>query len=99
MVQKLRRLCHGPVCIERNNFEPRALIQVRRLAAELCPGGRNVRKVGVLMLVLGLTTTLLNLAIFVGHFSTPATASAGTNVSKFLDDEDFRARLTKIVRK
>jgi len=40
----------------------------------------------VLILVLGLTTTLLNLAIFVGHFSTPATARTGTNVSKLLDD-------------
>lgn len=53
----------------------------------------------VLILVLGLTTTLLNLAIFVGHFSTPATARAATNVSKLLDDEDFTDRLTKIVRK
>ena len=53
----------------------------------------------VLILVLGLTTTLLNLAIFVGHFSTPATAGARTNVSKLLDDEDFTDRLTKIVRK
>jgi hypothetical protein len=53
----------------------------------------------VLILVLGLTITLLNLAIFVGHFSTPATARAGTNVSKLLDDEDFTDRLTKIVRK
>ena len=53
----------------------------------------------VLVPVLGLTLTLLNLAILVGQISTPASARAGANVSKLLDDEDFTDGLTKIVRK
>jgi hypothetical protein len=53
----------------------------------------------VLVLLLGLTTTLLNLAIFAGQISSPATARGGANTSKLLDDEDFTDRLTKMVRK
>jgi len=53
----------------------------------------------VLVLVLGLTTTLVNLAILVGHIATPASARAGINASRLLDDDDFTAGLTKIVRK
>jgi hypothetical protein len=53
----------------------------------------------VLVLLLGLTTTLLNLAIFVGQISSPASARAGADASKLLDDEDFTDRLTKMVRK
>lgn len=53
----------------------------------------------ILVLVLALTTTLLNVAVFVGQMSTPATARAGTSSSKLLDDEDFTDGLTKIIRK
>ena len=53
----------------------------------------------VLALVLGLTTTLANLAILVGHIATPASARAGTNASRLLDDDDFTDGLTKIIRK
>jgi len=56
-------------------------------------------KSAILILVLGLATTLLNLAILVGQISTPATARAGTSASKFLDDDDFTDGLTKIIRK
>jgi hypothetical protein len=51
------------------------------------------------VLVLGLTTTLVNLAILAGHISTPATARAGINASQLLDDDDFTDGLTKIIRK
>jgi hypothetical protein len=57
------------------------------------------RKSAILILVLGLATTLLNLAILVGQISTPATARAGTSASKLLDDDDFTDGLTKIIRK
>jgi hypothetical protein len=53
----------------------------------------------ILVLALALTTTLLNVAIFVGQISTPATARAATNGSKLLDDDDFTDGLTKIIRK
>jgi hypothetical protein len=51
-------------------------------------------------LAVSVTTTLLNAVIFVGQLSTPASArTTGTQVSKFLDDDDFVAGVTKIVRK
>jgi hypothetical protein len=53
----------------------------------------------VLVVVLSLATTLVNLAIFVGHIATPANARAGINASRFLDDDDFTEGLTKIIRK
>jgi hypothetical protein len=52
-----------------------------------------------LILIVGLTTTLLNLMILIGQLSTPATARAGTSASKLLEDEDFQDGLTKIIRK
>jgi hypothetical protein len=55
---------------------------------------------GILALVLALTTTLLNAAVFVGQLSTPAIARSGeTNGSKLLSDDDFVDGLTKLVRK
>lgn len=56
-------------------------------------------KSAILISVLGLATTLLNLAILVGQISTPATARAGTSASKLPDDDDFTDGLTKIIRK
>ena len=56
-------------------------------------------KWAVLVLVLGLATTLLNLAILAGQISTPATARAATAAGKLLDDDDFTNGLTKIIRK
>jgi hypothetical protein len=53
----------------------------------------------ILLLVLGLATTLLNLAILVGQISTPAAARAETSANKLLDDDDFTDGLTKIIRK
>ena len=53
----------------------------------------------VLVLMVGLTTTFLNLAILMGQLSTPATARAGTSASQLLDDDDFTNGLTKIIRK
>jgi len=42
----------------------------------------------------------MNAAIFVGQFSTSANArSAATTASKLLDDDDFTAGLTKLIRK
>jgi hypothetical protein len=55
-------------------------------------------KWAVLVLFLGLTTTLLNLAILTAQFSTPATAR-GSSANKLLEDEDFTDGLTKIIRK
>jgi hypothetical protein len=52
-----------------------------------------------LILIVSLTTTILNLIILLGHLSTPATARAATSVSKLLDDEDFLDGLAKIIRK
>jgi|GraSoi2013_115cm_1033766.scaffolds.fasta_scaffold105579_1 hypothetical protein len=45
-------------------------------------------------------TTLINAAVFVGQFSTSANArAAGMVASKLLDDDDFTAGLTKLIRK
>ena len=52
-----------------------------------------------LILIVGITTTLLNLMMLMGRFSTPAAARAATGASKLLDDEDFQDGLTKIIRK
>jgi tRNA C32,U32 (ribose-2'-O)-methylase TrmJ len=52
-----------------------------------------------LILVVSLTTTLLNLVILMGQLSTPVAARAATGASKLLDDEDFQDGLTKIIRK
>ena len=56
-------------------------------------------KWAVLALGIGLTMTLLNLAILAGQISTSATARGATNVSKLFDDDDFTAGLTRIIRK
>jgi hypothetical protein len=54
----------------------------------------------VVALVVIMITTLTNAAIFVGQFSTSANArAAGTVASKLLDDDDFAASLTKLIRK
>jgi hypothetical protein len=54
----------------------------------------------VFAVVLAVTTTLINTAIFVGQFSSPASARvSGANSSKLLEDEDFVDSLTKLVRK
>ena len=50
-------------------------------------------------LAVSVTTTLLNAVIFVGQLSTANARAAGTQVSKLLDDDDFVAGVTKIVRK
>ena len=50
-----------------------------------------------LIVILGLATTLLNLAILAGQLTTPASARAGAG--GLLDDEAFSDRLTKIIRK
>jgi hypothetical protein len=55
---------------------------------------------GILALVLALTTTLLNAAVFVAQLSTPASArSTESAASKLLSDEDFVDGLAKLVRK
>lgn len=56
-------------------------------------------KSAILILVLGLATTLLNLAILVGQISTPATARAGTSASKLLDDDDSPMALPRSLEK
>ena len=48
--------------------------------------------------ILCLTTTLLNAAIFIGQLSAPASARTAST-TKLLDDDDFLAGLTKIIRK
>jgi hypothetical protein len=54
----------------------------------------------ILALVLAVTTTLANAALFIGQLSTPASARAsGTSSSKLLEDEDFVEGVTKLVRK
>jgi hypothetical protein len=53
----------------------------------------------VLAVVLAMTTTLINAAIFIGQFSTPASARGSASSSKLLEDEDFVDGLTKLVRK
>jgi hypothetical protein len=51
------------------------------------------------VVALGLAMTFLNLAILAGQISKPANARAATSGTKLLDDEDFTAGLTKIIRK
>jgi hypothetical protein len=54
----------------------------------------------VVAFVVSIITTLTNAAIFVGQLSTSANArSAATAASKLLDDDDFTAGLTKLIRK
>ena len=53
----------------------------------------------VLVLFLAVTTTLLNMAIFVSQISTAAIARGGVNAGNLLDDDDFTDGLTKIIRK
>jgi hypothetical protein len=53
----------------------------------------------ILVLVLSLMTTILNLTIVTSKILTPASARAGTNAGRLLDDEDFTDGLTKIIRK
>jgi len=53
----------------------------------------------VLVLFLGLTTTLMNMAILVSHIATPASARTAINASRLLEDEDFTDGMTKIIRK
>lgn len=52
-----------------------------------------------LILIVSLTTTILNLMFLMGHLFTPATARAATGASKLLEDEDFLDGLAKIIRK
>ena len=55
---------------------------------------------GKLIIVALVITTLMNAAIFVGQFSTSANArAAGTVAGRLLDDDDFTAGLTKLIRK
>lgn len=51
------------------------------------------------VLVLGLVTTLLNLAILVAQISAPAAARGGGSASQLLDNDDFTDGLTKLIRK
>jgi hypothetical protein len=54
----------------------------------------------ILAIVVALTMTVLNAAVFVGQLSTPVSArAAGTSASKLLEDDDFVAGVTKLVRK
>src|ERR1700737_617831 len=54
----------------------------------------------VVALGVGMITTLINAGIFVGQFSTSANArAAATAGSKLLDDDDFTAGLTNLIRK
>jgi len=55
-------------------------------------------KLVVWLVALGLTLTLLNLAILVGQISAPASARAA-NAGKLLHDSDFPDGLTRIIRK
>ena len=55
---------------------------------------------GKLIIAALVITTLMKAAIFVGQFSTSANArAAGTVASRLLDDDDFTAGLTKLIRK
>ena len=56
-------------------------------------------KWAVLILAIGVATTLLNLAFLAGQISTPAAARSATHASKLLDDDDFTEGLTKIIRR
>jgi hypothetical protein len=54
----------------------------------------------ILALVIAVTTTLINAAVLIGQFSTPASArGSGASSSKLLEDEDFVDGITKLVRK
>jgi hypothetical protein len=54
----------------------------------------------ILSVVVAMTTTLINAAIFIGQFSTAANArGSGASSSKLLEDEDFVDGITKLVRK
>ncbi len=54
----------------------------------------------ILAIVVAVTTTFINAAIFVGQFSTTANArGSGASSSKLLEDEDFVDGVTKLVRK
>ena len=57
------------------------------------------RKWVILVLFVGLSLTLVNLAIFAAHIATSASARPGINASRLLEDEDFTDGLTKIIRK
>ena len=57
------------------------------------------RKWLILLVVLSLATTILNLTILTGKTLTAASARAGTNAGRLLEDEDFTDGLTKIIRK
>lgn len=56
-------------------------------------------KWAVLVLTIGLATTLLNLAFLAAQISAPAAARGASNASRLLDDDDFTDGLTKIIRK
>jgi hypothetical protein len=56
-------------------------------------------KWAVLVLAIGVATTLLNLAFLAGQISTPVSARGATTAAKLLDDDDFTDGLTKIIRK
>lgn len=54
----------------------------------------------IFALVLAVTTTLINTALFIGQLSTPASARvSGTASSKLLEDDDFVDGIAKLVRK
>jgi hypothetical protein len=52
-----------------------------------------------LILMAGLTMTVLNLMILISQLSSTATAKPGASAGKLLDDEDFRDGLTTLIRK
>jgi len=56
-------------------------------------------KWAVLVLAIGVATTLLNLAFLAGQISTPVSARGAATAAKLLDDDDFTDGLTKIIRK
>ncbi len=56
-------------------------------------------KWAVLILAIGVATTLLNLTFLAGQLSAPAAARGTTNASKLLNDDDFTDGLTKIIRR
>ena len=51
------------------------------------------------LFVFALTMTLVNTVMLVGQLTGPANARAAINGAKLLEDDDFLAGLTKIVRK
>jgi hypothetical protein len=67
------------------------------LAAEQVAEAGMSGKYGTLLLIISLTATLLNVAIFFGQLSAPASARAAG--AKLLDDEEFTDGLTKLIRK